>query len=93
MNKILYYILYGFYQIDYVFGDHRYPYMMHTGAVLFFLSFSLYTCSATLMIVGWGIQCGFINLYSENLLEILLFGNGIILVIWWGYLEKKKSIN
>ena len=94
MKTFINYILYGFYQIDYIFGDRRYLYNIGTGGVLFLMSVHLYIFSALVLIVGWGIQNGFIKLYSDKLLEILFFIIIIIVVIWWYYWlnrEKYKS--
>lgn len=91
MKTFINYILYGFYQIDYVFGDRRCLYNIGTGGVLFTMSVQLYTFSALLLIVGWGIQYGFIKPCSEILLELLSFINIIIVVIWWYYWLKKEK--
>jgi hypothetical protein len=92
MSEFINYILYGFYQIDYIFGVRPYPhYHISTGGLLFVLSVLIYIYSAVLLIVGGGAQCGFFNYLSLSFLEILFWGVIIIVNIWWYYwLDREK---
>ena len=94
MKTFINYILYGFYQIDYVFGDRRCLYNIGTGGVLFTMSVFLYTYSVVLLVIGGVKQCGFIKFLSTNLL-IILFIFTYVIVIWgfdyWLKREKYKS--
>lgn len=91
MSKFINLILYGFYQIDYIFGDRRYLYNIGTGGVLFLMSVHLYMFSALLLIVGCGAQCGVFNCLSSSILEILFLVVVVIVSIWWYYwLDREK---
>ena len=92
MSEFINYILYGFYQIDYIFGVRRYPhYNIGTGGVLFSLSVSIYFYSAVLLIVGGGAQCGLFNSLSMSIVEILFVVTGVVVGLWWYYwLDREK---
>ena len=92
MSEFINLILYGFYQIDYIFWVRPYPnYHISTGGLLFSLSVDIYIFSAILLIVGGGAQCGFYNCLSASILEILFFVVVLIGCIWWYYwLDREK---
>ena len=86
MSEFINLILYGFYQIDYVFGVRPYPYYhISTGGLVFSLSILIYTYSAVLFIVGGGVQCGFFNSLSSSEMKILFIIVCFFVTVWWYY--------
>lgn len=92
MSEFINLILYGFYQIDYIFGVRPYPhYHISTGGVLFSLSVFIYVNSAILLIAGGGVQCGIFSCLSSSAIEILSLVAGLVVYIWWYYwLDREK---
>lgn len=92
MSEFINLILYGFYQIDYIFGVRPYPhYNISTGGILFSLSVLIYSYSVVLLIVGGGVQCGLFNSPSSDVLEILTIVVVFTVGIWWYYwLDREK---
>ena len=94
MKKVINYIYYGFYQIDYVFGIRFYQsYYIGTGGVLFCLSITLYVWAIVWTVVLLVVR-GFIDkTYNmpDNDAWLLSVIPGLFVVGWLYYWDEKEK--
>ena len=84
MKKLIIYLFYGFYQIDYVFGRREYPsYNTRTGGALLLTTLFLYICSFTNVVFSLILRL--LNTDGLTNYRILMIYSFVTLIAMWRF--------